>query len=405
MKILIVTPHYYPEQFKITEIAEYIAINNDVTVWTNIPDYPNRKPYKSNWKVFKNRKEIINNVKIKRIFSTYRGKGLIALFFNYLTFYINSTLKAIFNKEKFDIVLNWETSPIFSINAGNVVAKKQNIPVVTYVLDLWPQSLLVVKNIKKTGFIYKIVEKQSKNIYKNSTSFIVTSKKFTDQLKRFGIKEEQITYIPNFCETIFEKNITNPSFKINDVPNDRFKILFAGNIGKAQDFNILINIAKKAKEANDLSFLFLVVGDGSEKANLIASIKSNGLENYFVLKEKTNISNMPNYYDVANAFIYTLIDNEIIQYTLPGKVSSYLAYNKPIITSCLGESFDVLSNFKGSVFINSDNGYFQIKNLIKNYSLILKDCDRNYFESTFKKDIVLNNIEGVLINERKQGRK
>ena len=248
MKILIISPHYAPEQFKITAIAEYLAKNNDVDVWTNIPNYPKGMFYKG-YGYFRRRKETINNVNIKRLLTIPRKKSVLFLGLNYLSFFISGYIKYIFCRSKYDIVLNYQLSPVYSAVPGILIGKKQKIPVVTYVLDLWPNSLLAIKTIKRTAFVFKKVTKHSKKIYQSSDHLFITSLGFKDYLLDMKINQN-IHYIPNFAEDVFENQIIIRDLNLF-VPKDKFKILFAGNIGKAQNLYSLIDIANEARVKND----------------------------------------------------------------------------------------------------------------------------------------------------------
>ena len=393
MKILIVTPHYYPENFKITGIAEELARNNEVEVWTNIPDYPNRKRYKEKYTFFKNRSQRINNVTIRRLPSTYRGKSLLSQAINYVTFYISCVTKARFVEKRFDLVINNETSPITSIKGGLIVAKKQNIPSINYVLDLWPDSLLTIKSIKETSIIYKFFDWYSKRIYKSSSQTWITSESFEPFLVNMGCVDETIRYIPNYSSS---SNSYNPQIeKENLIPISKYRIVFAGNVGKAQGLDTLVSIAEEAKSNDITNFAFCIIGDGSFKANLIDMIKKAGVEEYFWFHDPVPMTKISEFYVQADAFFYSLIKNASIQRTLPGKVSEYMQYGKPIITDCGGESKIVLNKYGGGVFFeNASEALEKIRHLISGSNTMPINMD--YVKNTFSKESVMKKIEDAI---------
>lgn len=405
MKILILTPRYYPEQFKITQIAQYLAKDNEVDVICNIPDYHLGKYYKG-YSLFKNRKQVINNVNVYRLPTIPRGKTLIGLFFSYLSLYISGLFKANFIKKKYDIVINYQLSPVYIATIGNKIAKKQKIPSITYILDYWPDSLSAGSSLKSNNFIYRIVAKQSRKIYLNSSYIFTTSNGFKKPLIDLGFNQNKIYFYPNFGEEIFENKIINKNYCVEtkNIEN-KLKILFAGNIGKVQNLDLLVSIAYEAKKDNNTSFVFLIVGEGSYKNSLINIIKNKNVADYFEFYGEQPIYNMPNFYQLADAFYFSLLNESIVGLTIPGKLSSYLCYNKPIIASIKGECLDILNSYGGGIIINQENGYLKITNLIRNYSSILKNIDCNYYLNNFSKKTILSNIEykieEIINNDRK----
>ena len=260
--------------------------------------------------------------------------------------------------------------------------------------------------MKSSNIIYRFVAKQSKRIYLNSSYIFITSNGFKKPLIDLGFNPNKIYFYPNFGEEIFENKIINKNYYIETKNiRNKFKILFAGNIGKVQNLDLLVDIAHKAKKENNTGFVFLIVGEGSYKNSLINIIKNKNVNDYFKFYGEQPIYNMPNFYQLTDAFYFSLLNESIVGLTIPGKLSSYLCYNKPVIASIKGECLDILNSYGGGITINQENGYLKIVNLIKNYSWILKNIDCNYYLKNFSKKTILNNIEckikEIINNDRK----
>ena len=106
LKILIVTPHFYPENFRINDFAmEFQKKGHEITVLTAIPDYPEGKFY-DGYGLFKKNREIYNGIKIYRAPLIPRGSGSnIRLALNYISFVIGAIFTSLFMmKNEFDIV-------------------------------------------------------------------------------------------------------------------------------------------------------------------------------------------------------------------------------------------------------------------------------------------------------------
>src|SRR4051794_1471119 len=112
MKILVVCQYYYPEPFRISDICEsLVKKGHDVTVLTGLPNYPEGRVL-DEYRKGNKRKEVLNGVKILRSFEIGRGNSSLKLFLNYLSYTVSGSLKALFMKEEFDVVLVNQLSPV-----------------------------------------------------------------------------------------------------------------------------------------------------------------------------------------------------------------------------------------------------------------------------------------------------
>ena len=168
IKILVVCQYYYPEPVRITDICEeLVKQGNEITVLTGVPNYPMGNIY-NGYKLFNNKDEVINGVKIKRCFTIPRKKGKVTRLLNYISFPLSSASKIRKLEKDFDIVLVNQLSPVIMANAGIKYKKKNNIKLVLYCLDLWPESLLV-GGVSKKSILYKFFYKLSEKIYSSDS--------------------------------------------------------------------------------------------------------------------------------------------------------------------------------------------------------------------------------------------
>jgi hypothetical protein len=198
LKILIVTPHFHPENFRINDFAlEYIKKGHQVSVLTGIPDYPSRKFYR-NYGIIKNNRENYNGIKIYRAPLITRGSGTnFRLALNYITYIIGGLLTSLFllNK-KFDLIFVFEPSPITIGIPAIFIKKIKKIPICFWVLDLWPESVVSGGNLK-SSFIPKLLHPIVKFIYNNCDKILVSSSGFIDSIVEKGIKPNKIEFFPS----------------------------------------------------------------------------------------------------------------------------------------------------------------------------------------------------------------
>ena len=335
MKVLVVTQYYWPENSRVTDIAETLQKEgNDVTVLTGLPNYPQGYIY-SDYRNGKNRQQIHNGVNIVRAKLIERKHNVFFRFLNYYSFpFYASKLVSKLDKD-FDVVLAMEESPIMLVRPALKYARKNHKKVLMYEMDLWPESLLA-GGIKQNSLIYKHYKKVSSKIYSHCDKILVTTKEHIDYIKALpGCNNVDIDYLPQYAESIFEES----DYNFND--NGTIDLLFAGNVGKAQSVDTIIRAAAILKD-NPL-FQFHIVGEGTEFDN----IKSLALElnaNNVIFYGSKPLNDMPFFYELADVMLVTLENKTYANMTIPGKIQSYMAAGRPIIGSINGSCANFIMN-------------------------------------------------------------
>lgn len=328
MKILVVDQHFYPEQFRVNDICfELAKEGHDVTVLTGLPNYPSGY-VEPGYKSLKKRFEVINGVKVYRSWILERRKGKFRLALNYLSFVLTGSLKALFLKKDFDVVLVYQTSPVTMAIPAIVVKKIAKVPLIIYCHDLWPESIASA-GISSESKIYSILLPISKTIYKSADHIFTSSKLFEKYFnQKLGI-HENITHLPVYAEALFE------DIKPKEEEDSGVDLVFAGNIGEMQSVETILLAANELKQEQNLTFH--IVGDGSSRKKCQKLAQDLGLSNVKFYGQFP-ITEMPRFYEMADAFLVTLKQNEVISYTLPNKVQSYMAAGKPILGAIDGET-------------------------------------------------------------------
>lgn len=366
-RILIFTNHFYPESFKVNDVAFDLAKNNfEVTVLTAIPDYPQGKFYKG-YGFFKRRKEIINSVKVIRIPLIPRGKNNLFLlslnYFSYAFFLIIwSFFISLFNR--FDLILVHHTSPIFLGIPAVLVKRMQKIKMFFWNLDLWPESVSETTgfNIK---FIMKWLEKIVRFIYFNSDIILISSRAFKQSITAKGIDESKIYYFPNWAEDVFsEGNIGRKDLTDYGINRESFKIMFAGNIGEAQDMdNVMKTIELTSRTQANINWIF--IGEGRKTNWMRERVENLNLEKSVFFLGQFPIEQMPLFFNEADAMLLTLKDRKIFSYTAPAKIQAYMASSKPILAMINGEGADIIEEANCGVVCNAGDYEALASNVIK----------------------------------------
>lgn len=391
MKILIVSQHFYPDNFRINEIAEELVnLGNEVTVLTSLPDYATGKAPK-NCKGLKNRRVTYNGVNVVRSFSVQRRSGVIFRALNYASFCISSTIKAKRFKQKFDVVMCYQTSPVLMANAAKAVAKKQKIPFVLYCLDVWPESLKAWR-VGEGNPLFKVMHKYSKKIYNSADILAVSSKPFIDYMQTVnGVQKQKIVYLPQHSEDMNLKQKTEYGSTVN--------FAFGGNIGSVQNVECIIKAVSELKDLSD--FKVNIYGDGSELENCKKLSTDLGVNSKIVFHGRVDKQTLWKEYEKVDAFLLTLKSEGVIGLTAPAKLQEYMSGNRPIIASIGGAAAEIINTAKCGVAVNP-NDYKALADAMKDFVLnkeVYNCCaanGRKYFEQNFTKQKFMESLTNLL---------
>ncbi|MGE5455574.1 MAG: glycosyltransferase family 4 protein [Ignavibacteriales bacterium] len=401
MKILVVCQHFYPEQFRINDICyELVKRGHSVTVLTGLPNYPTGK-VSNEYRFFKNRKQTINGVKIIRTFLIGRGQSIIKMAINYMSFAISASIKALLMHKRFDIVYVYQLSPITMVWPAIVVKNFGKIPLIIHCLDQWPESI-TTGGISRKSIVYKILLRWSRKTYNAADLITISSKSFKNYFEnvlQINSNEKGLIYCPSYAESNYEKT--------EHIKNDYFDIVFAGNIGPAQSVETIIEAANILKDKSKI--LFHIVGDGLNKKNCESMAKKYNLSN-IKFYGFHDIEEMKKYYDLADAFIITMVNNDVVNSTLPAKLQSYMAAGKPIVGAISGEVKNVIEESKCGLCCESLDYVSLSKIILKmfNDKNMIQQWSNNsliYYKKHFEKDIHISNLENIMYNLIKKSEK
>ena len=394
MRILIVSQYFYPEDFKVNDIAfDFVNRGHEVVVFTAKPNYPKGSFYKG-YSFWGKSEEVINGVKVIRIpiFPRFDSSSKF-LILNYLSFIFFSYIFKYRLKGKFDIIFSHLPSPLIAALPAIWFRKKFKSKLYLWVLDLWPES--VQANSKfKDGYIIKNLNKVIKYIYSNTDVILISSKVFKSSILEKGIHPNKIIkYFPNWAEDVFsEESIDSP--EIPDLPQG-FNILFAGNIGDSQDFESILEAAKLTQEK---SINWVLVGDGRKVPWIKSEIKKNNITNVYLLG-RYPIEMMPVFFKRADAMLVSLKDSPAFALTVPAKVQAYMASSKIILGMFNGEGQELI-NESGCGFAVNAGDYqelsekaIEIKCLRNEQRVQMERSSKSFYIQNFSKKKLFDFLE------------
>lgn len=372
MKILIVSQYFWPEKFRINDLAIDLKEKYEIDVLTGYPNYPEGSIF-SNFK--KNRKKFDNLKKINifRVPIIPRKKNKFFLFLNYMSFLITSSIYIMFFlKKKYDLVFTYQTSPVTAGICSTLLKKIKKTKHIMWVQDLWPDTIYNLK-IFKSKLILKFIKKVSIYVYKNCDCLISQSEGIKKKLNRYLNKKVPIIIVRNWVEADFDFKKKRYKLKYPKKKIKNFDIMFAGNIGEAQDIESILRCIKLTKEY-DKNIRWIFLGKGSMFEWLSLQKNKLHLDNLYLLGSKS-LKLMSSYYNLSDALLVSLKPGPAFEIVVPSKFVTYLKSSKPILGMINGETNKIINENKVGFSCNSGDYlklFENIKTLKKNY-LYLKN--------------------------------
>lgn len=407
-KILVVGQHFWPESFRINDICDFFVEKGcEVDVLCGLPNYPKGQFFEG-YSYFKKRKETHNNVNIYRTFEIPRGNNSnLRILINYISFPIASLfhIPRLLTK-KYDKIFLYQLSPVMMSIAGIIIGKIKKTETTMYVLDLWPENLFSVLDIKNQ-FLRSLVTKISHWHYKKVDKIIAMSDQMAQKLIDVTkIDPKKITVIPQTCEKLYETPIIDK--QLSNRFKSGFNIVFTGNISPAQSFETIIEAAKKLKNNGITDINWIIVGDGMSRKWLESEVKKAKLNDCFYFEGFVAMEDIPKYTTITDVLIACLSKSELLEATIPAKVTSYIASGKPIVVAMDGEVQKLINNtikcgFAGPTG-DSDALYNNIRKmyaLTNQERLDMGKRARKYHFKHFERNLILTKLYNFIFNQTK----
>lgn len=408
MKILILSQHFWPETFRINEVAHSLReVGCDVSVLTGQPNYPDGKVF-SGYHAWRAQVDSFDGIDVYRVPLVPRGAGgALRLVMNYLSFIVAASVAGpwLLRRKDIDVIFVYGTSPILQAIAAICIAKIKQARVVVWVQDLWPESLAATGFIKNRRTL-SVVGSVVRWIYRRSDLLLVQSTSFVSSVASMAGRTA-VRYHPNPAERSFQSGKADES-GIRLEPG--FNVLFAGNLGTVQSLDTIVEAAEKLRDLNDLRFV--LVGSGSRGAWLAQEVARRRLMNIKLLGRFPPDA-MPGLLDQASVLLVTLARSPILAQTVPSKLQAYLAAGKPIIASLDGEGANVVEEANAGVTCPAEDATELARAVRKLYGTSPENRERmglsgrRFYEEHYEPDMLaarLVRLLGEAVSSRRQAR-
>lgn len=343
MRVLVVSQYFWPEVFRVNEIvSELSARGHQVTVLTGRPNYPDGTVFKD-YTASPDDFVRYHGADIIRLPLRPRGKGSLRLLLNYWSFvFWGCTLGPwLLRSRRFDAIFCFETSPITSALPAVLLRRIKGAPLLLWVLDLWPDTLAAVGMVRSERGL-NAVGTLVRFIYRRCDLILAQSRGFFAAIERWSGAPEKSRYFPQWAEGTFDADLAAVTPAPELAPHaNAFNIMFAGNIGDAQDFPALLDAAESLRDRLDIHWL--IVGDGRQAEWVRGEIERRGLQSTVFMLGRYPLERMPEFFRGADALLVSLKPEAIFAMTIPGKVQAYLAAGRPLLAMLDGEGARVIT--------------------------------------------------------------
>lgn len=401
MRILIVSQYYWPENFRINDLAAgLVERGHQITVLTGIPNYPEGSWYPG-YGFFKKRKEFHCGVNIIRVPLIPRGNaGKFRLVLNFFSFaFFASVIAPFVCRGHFDSIFVFEPSPVTVGLPALVMKMVKKAPVFFWVQDLWPQSLSAT-GVMTSPWLLKQVDRLVRFIYQHCDLVLAASPGFLPVISSHGVSPERVKYFPNSVESIYRPLL--PGLQSESLPAlpEGFRIVYAGNIGVAQDFPTILSAAEILRMHPDIHWIIL--GDGRMRDWVEEEVRCRNLTERIHLLGRYPMEDIPKLFAYADLLLITLKKDPVFSLTIPSKIQSCMACSKPIVAAMDGEGARLLSASGAGIAVPSGDAIqlskavLTFREMPKERRIAIGQSGKNYCDTHFRRDLLIDRLVSMM---------
>ena len=408
-KLLVYAHYYYPDVAStgqiLTELCEGMKDTFDITVICVVPSYIGKIEEK--YKIKRIYKENINEINVVRVRvpefqksnKLSRTKNLLAYFFN--------SLIATFKLEKHDYIFTISQPPILGGVLGVLGKWIKGGKLIYNIQDFNPEQTMAV-GYTKNKLLLNTAMMMDKFSCKQSNEVIVVGRDMQETLRnRFNNKKvPENTFINNWIDEkeIYPLNENHPKiidFKEKYNLNDKFIIMYSGNIGLYYDLENIIKVIGKFNEREDVIFAF--VGDGTVKKEIEDYATENKLSNvtFIPYQDKADLV-----YSLNSADIHWVVNAKGIKgVSVPSKLYGVMATGKPVlgVLDKGSEARLIVDECNCGVCTEPGNYneiYNKIEYILNNKEKVksLGQNGRKYLEMNLTKEVSINKYKNTILS-------
>lgn len=333
MRVMFLTQWFEPEPaFKgLSFVKALIARGLSVDVVTGFPNYPRGKIYPG-YRLRLLQKQLIDEVQVTRLFLyPSHSASSVGRALNYLSFFFSTLAYGLWACRRYDSIYVYHP-PMTVGAAAAIFTWVTGRPFIIDIQDLWPDSV-TASGMKGSRFLTPILGKMCRFVYARATTILAQSRGIREALIARGVEPKKIRTVLNWADE--ESTIPLGRFDASALlPATRFNLVYAGNLGRVQRLDLLIDAARLAA-LSEPRLLLTLIGDGVEGGSLRELAKST---EHVAVRSSLPRSEIADLLVRADALVAHLENNPLFDITIPSKLPFYLAMGKPVLAGLAGEA-------------------------------------------------------------------
>lgn len=351
-RVLLLTQWFDPEPTLkgLVFARELIDQGFEVEVVTGFPNYPGGKIYPG-YRIKWLQREVIDGVQITRVpLYPNHDQSAIKRVLNYASFAASTLIYGLFMARRVDVIYAYHP-PLTVGVAACLIRMFRRIPVVYDIQDMWPDTLRATGMLNNQR-VLNIVATVCQWVYKRVDHIAVLSPGFKRLLIQRGVPEDKIEVIYNWAD---EAALTAPRGQLPQAfpKSNQFRILFAGNMGKAQALDAVLDAAN-LQQARDSRVCWVMLGGGVEVNRLKQKAADLQLRNVTFLPA-VPMNEVGTILNEADALLVHLRKDPLFQITIPSKTQAYMTIGKPLLMAVDGDAADLVIRSGGGMVAESEN--------------------------------------------------
>lgn len=352
-RILLLTQWFDPEPtFKGLVFArELVCQGFEVEVLTGFPNYPGGKLYPG-YKIKWLQREVIGGVQITRVpLYPNHDQSAIKRVFNYASFAASSLIYGLFMAKRADVIYAYHPPLTVGVTAS-LLRLLRRIPVVYDIQDMWPDTLRATGMLNNARAL-NVVAAVCGWVYRRVDHIVVLSPGFKRLLTARGVPERKLEVIYNWADEAALATPRGGAPKELASDGRAFYILFAGNMGKAQALDAVLDAARLLQERGS-RVRWVMLGGGVEVPRLKQRATDMQLDN-MVFLPSVPMTEVGAYLNAANALLVHLRKDPLFEITIPSKTQAYMAVGKPVLMAVDGDAADLVRQSSSGVVAESES--------------------------------------------------
>jgi colanic acid biosynthesis glycosyl transferase WcaI len=255
-----------------------------------------------------------------------KAGGLWQRAIGWIGFHVLSVIAAIVAVGRAQVVL--APSPPLTIGvAAWLIARLKGARYVYNVQELYPDTAVALGALRP-GLLLNVLYAVERFIYRRAFAIAVIGSGMRDRIIAKGITAAKVRLIPNFVDTatIAERPKDNPFSRAHGL-HDRFVVMYAGNIGRAQGLEVILGAAALTTDRKDI--VYAIVGEGALRAELMDAARARSLGNVTFVEQQP-YERVPDIYGASDVNVVPLAGS-LVDDAVPSKVYRIMAARRPVL--------------------------------------------------------------------------